>query len=674
MNEYYSSGQPELSARSTEMKDIDRATEVGIEEFGTTTNPFEHQTNALKARIFHGANRVEFAFFGQQKGRKEQPTPETFGKRERQDMRELADFNKVETTTHATVGVSGLSGLDMRQGVFDDRQRKESMEEIKRAIHFAAQATTGGAVVFHTGEAPRYMHGRNWDDTGVEFEMYPEEAERKVTYLADPHTKRLVAQVSGVDKIAIPILKRQNGNFVYLKDENDKDVVDEQLAAVDRIHKGRIPLYETTKDGDMKTKLITFNEFKNIRGKEYQEIEKRKPSEEELVKDFFYQQKFVDVMYSLYFGIRSEREYDEYINQRDKIKKSLKFYRELKEKVPESEWWKYKEQFPGRTDLHFVPTSEKDPVDYLEKAFKENERHIAYSKELALHGRRTALEQLDIVQRSKLADEFAVGETAKSMAEIGEYAWMMTNKAHKDYKDGKANYDIKNPIYIAPENLFPETYGSHPDELKKLVIEGRKAMAKRLKSNYGMKEDEAEKLAKEHIRATFDIGHANIWRKYFVGKPGESLDQRDKRFNKWLLKKTKTLLKEGIIGHIHVSDNFGFHDEHLTAGDGNTPIKEFIEQAKKEGFDEFIVESGSFNPMTSLPDTWMHFDSPVYAMHMPGITPDRWTDPSSAPQHGWSNFFRSYFGKTEGPRYVVGDYAPSEDFKGAPFYTGVGLE
>jgi hypothetical protein len=261
------------------------------------------------------------------------------------------------------------------------------------------------------------------------------------------------------------------------------------------------------------------------------------------------------------------------------------------------------------------------------------------------------------------------------MAELGIYAWQMTEKAHKDFKAEKVGFDIKNPIYIAPENLFPETYGSHPEELKKIVINGRKEMEKELVSTFKMDEEKAKKIAKEHIKATFDISHANVWRKYFQSKPGESVESRDKRFNTWLLGETQKLLDDGIIGHIHVSDNFGFHDEHLTAGDGNAPLKEFIKQAKKAGLSEFIVESGSFNPTTSLPDTWMHFDSPVYAMHMPGFNESAWTDPTiGATRHGWNNFYRSYFGRTEGPRYVVGEFSPSEDFKGAPFYSGLGID
>jgi hypothetical protein len=144
-----------------------------------------------------------------------------------------------------------------------------------------------------------------------------------------------------------------------------------------------------------------------------------------------------------------------------------------------------------------------------------------------------------------------------------------------------------------------------------------------------------------------------------------SQEERDKKFNEWVLGKTEKLIKDGIVGHIHISDNYGFHDEHLTAGDGNAPIREFIKQAKKSGFAEFIVESGSFNPNISLPDTWSHFGMDVfgYGRHIPGFTPNSFTD-----------FRHGYFGHAGPPRYIFGEYGMSKEFLGEPFYSGLGLE
>jgi hypothetical protein len=589
-------------------------------------------------------------------------------------MRELAEFNKVETTTHATVGIQGLAGLNMQQRLFSDEQRKQAIDEIKRAIHFAAEATTGGAVVFHTGEAPRSMLSEFQEKGQPLFEMHPEEATREQFLLADPVTKKIIP-VKRDDRIAIPYIEKENGGYKYLRDENGEYVVDKTLEKYDPIHKGRIPIYETEPDGSIKVEVKSFNDWIKIRRKEYKQSGLKVPELKELVKDFYRVQAINQVQYYINFGRFSEGEYERLLDDRKKIIKSLNYYKDLKKKMPEEDWWKVKKTSPRAVDGGmFVPPEVEDPIEWLEERLGQFDTQINRQTEFDIMGKRQSLETLDMVNRSMNASDFAVEESAKSMAELGEYLWQQNEAAKKKYKKGELK-GVKNDLYLAPENLFPETYGSHPDELKKMVTTGRKAMSERLVSHYGMSKGRAQELAEKHIKATFDIGHANIWRKYFVAKDGESLENRDKRFNKWLLGKTKELLNEGIIGHIHVSDNFGFHDEHLTAGDGNTPIKEFIEQAKKEGLSEFIIESGSFNPMTSLPDTWLHFDSPVYNIHVPGFTQSWWTEPSlGATPQGFSNFYRSYFGRTEGPRYIVGDYAPSEDFKGAPFYTGIPID
>src|SRR3989344_5367812 len=644
MNEYYTNMDREMAPQSREMKEIDRAMDVGIEEIGTTSNPFQHQTDALKARIFHGANRVEMTFFGTEKGRKENPTPETFGKRERRDMRELAEFNKVETTTHATVGVQGLSGLDMRQQAFSDEQRKHAIDEIKRAVHFAAEATTGGAIVFHTGEAPRSFYSqlpdnaRNGDKL---FEMYPEEKEREQFFLADPLTKRVVG-VKRNDLIPVPIIKRESGRFVYLKDENGNYIVDESLKKYDHVHKGKTPVYELEKDGTVKVNLMKYNDWVGHRKKEYEAAGQSVPrSESEYFKDFYRTQALNQVQYYINFGRFHKGAYEKMLEEREKIQKALVFYRDLKKRVPEKDWW----QVQRETQVGlFIPPNVVDPVEYLEEMVSQVDRNIQRHTEYDIMGKRQSMETLEMVERLKPASDFAVEESSKSMADLGIYTWQMSEKAKK--QQGDTPMKLKNDLYLAPENLFPEMYGSHPDELRKLVQDGRAAMAKELKSKYGKNEEEAKKLAEKHIKATFDIGHINIWRKYFKSKEGESLEDRDKRFNKWLLDKTQGLIKDGIVGHIHISDNYGFHDEHLTAGDGNAPIKEFVEQAKKAGMSEFIVESGSFNPLTSLPDTWMHFNSPVYGIHVAGFTHDNWTDPSARP--AWGDVYRSYFGRTEG--------------------------
>jgi len=645
------------------MKEVDKLAAIEIDEFGASTNPFQHQTEALKARIFHGASKIEFGFFGHGKSSDKNFTPGSFGARERQDMRELAEFNKVETSTHASVGVSGLAGL--QQGRFDEHSRKEAVDEVKRAIHFAAEATTGGAIVFHTGEAPRPLYSdfaRYKEKDEARFQLFPEEKDEELHYLVDPVTKEIKMGVKENIPIAIPVAKRdKNGEVVYLKDENGNLVIDSTFAKYDKIHHGKIPIYDYNEEnGEIKTELITFKTYREQREKDIREKEGRKPTTQEreaIIKEFFQWQQTLQLQYSYGFGLQAEREYSRGLENREKIIKALNFYKDLKGKVGEDEWWKSKKVNPysrGEGGL-YIPPDVEDPITYLQESLNQTDRHLVYGRELALSGRRQAQEQLNMIDRSELIQTYAVKKTAESMGELGEYVWQM-NAQHKK--------DLQKDLYIAPENVFPESYGGHPDELKKLIDDGREQMAKRLMSYHGKSAAEAKKLAETHIKATIDIGHLNVWRKYFISKEGESLESRDKRFNKWVLDKTKDLVNKGYVGHIHINDNFGFHDEHLSAGDGNAPIKEFVEQAKKAGLKEFIVESGSINPMRALPDAWEHMGSSVYHAHIGG----------AGGQDTWADFWHSYFGKTEKPRYIVGSYAPSKDFRGEPFYTGLDME
>ena len=60
-----------------------------------------------------------------------------------------------------------------------------------------------------------------------------------------------------------------------------------------------------------------------------------------------------------------------------------------------------------------------------------------------------------------------------------------------------------------------------------------------------------------------------------------------------MLDQAERLVNEGYVGHIHLTDNMGFDDEHLTPGQGNVPMKEFLRRMEKAGIKDIIVEPGS---------------------------------------------------------------------------------
>jgi len=86
----------------------------------------------------------------------------------------------------------------------------------------------------------------------------------------------------------------------------------------------------------------------------------------------------------------------------------------------------------------------------------------------------------------------------------------------------------------------------------------------------------------------------------------------------------------------------------LTPGQGNAPIKEFVKLLKDKGYDDFIIEGGSFNAVNTLHDTWSYFGTPVYAAH---------------PRGSFRDFRQQHFEYKSTPLYIAGAYAPSNQFK-----------
>ena len=228
------------------------------------------------------------------------------------------------------------------------------------------------------------------------------------------------------------------------------------------------------------------------------------------------------------------------------------------------------------------------------------------------------------------------------------HAWEATRKKHLE----------KKPLMITMENIFPESYGSHPQELKNLITGARKQMTEMLVKR-GLNRNEAKKAAETHIKATIDTGHLNIWRKYWNDDPKKSVEENDRAFKQWMLKEVDDMAKKGMIGNVHLSDNLGYQDEHLTPGQGTTPVKEIVSILKKHGYKGPLTVEPGAAATTDVSDfhgvmkTWQLFGSPVYAAHAP-VRP--------APKATWSDIQYSYFGQTRAPYYIFGAYAPSQDW------------
>lgn len=93
---------------------------LGPQDIGTTTHPMQNTVQSFGAKIREGAGKIEIGFLGQGKTNSQQPGPEAFGRLERQDIREMAEMNKIETSVHAAWHNGSLAGFT-REG-FTSRQ------------------------------------------------------------------------------------------------------------------------------------------------------------------------------------------------------------------------------------------------------------------------------------------------------------------------------------------------------------------------------------------------------------------------------------------------------------------------------------------------------------------------------------------------------------------------
>lgn len=567
----------------------------------------------LKANVFAGASTVELGFMGVGKGSRSTPTgvtPELYGKTEREDMRNVAKINDVTITTHATANIQGFAGLDP-QGGFKSEKREEALHEVERAIDFAADVAQGGPVVVHTGEFPRPLY-----EADPKFKAYHDEEKRAPVYLVN----KVTGKIQPIERDRkIPFAEYDSKEKKYKRDE---------------------------KTGELKVEM-----------KDYTELEKEF---KEKPKDF--RDKFNDKPEKYFFSKfseervnTSEAQAEYYDRQARDLNKNLKQIKTLKDYYeggkPGYEEYK-KDIIKPILSSGQQRALDENPKKFFDDQLKDLERIKEYYEGGAVGFKQQAESAKEEIKSIMPIRDYAIKKSTETIAEAAVTAY-----------DRERAQKLKKTLFIAPENIFPESYGAHPQELKKLIINSRQDMIKKLTKPFiedqpnpyyhrGVSQSQAKKIADDHIKATFDVGHANTWKKFFVRKKNETLVQHDKRFKNWMQNQVKDLQKQKIIGHVHLSDNFGFYDEHVTPGEGTAPIKEFVKQLQKDKFKGvMVVEPGAQEEgkiFDALKGAWRTLSSPAYRLDTTGMA---WTDVEG-----------SYFGRTGSPTYVVGDYAPSKDW------------
>ena len=682
--------------------------ELGIKDIGMSVPMGISASNVagIYSKIRMGAGNIEIQFPGYRTGSRNAQTPEMLGEDQRQAIRELSMANEVKFTTHASFQLMGMMGRDER-GNFSLYNATQDLFELKRAIDFQGDLG-GGSVVIHSGEFERPMTDMYLDDESGKINLARDSSGRLMFRqahrqevdarfeLLDDRTSAKIETVQKDRLVAHPTWNKAEKEY-WGYDNSDKPESQKQKILIrqgDYINyegkkildpydplNGRVPRFNTeTRLFDVRLK--SFDDFKKEAEEYNQYFEKkfgRKPDyyekwypEEAYIKATLDSQESVARGWSLQYS----RDAQSQIKSLQKLEEARKFYENLDKSIPEDEKWKILRQ---DTELYsltqgFAAPETKHPLELIDKAIFTAKRNLDFNRSTAAGQEQQAIDtnitKKHIITPIKRLERHGV----RLYAEAGIHALRKTS-------------DPNNPVTVAVEHIFPERFGGHLEELKWIIKKSRESMVDMLTKPeieygaslapetidkekldkgimqpnpyyMGVSREEAQELAQRHIKATLDTGHINLWRKYWQEDPRLNKEQNEDAFKRWVLNQVESLAKEKMVGNVHLADNYGYHDDHLAPGQGNSPIKEIMSILKKHGYEKAITVEPGADASTDLSDfhglmkTWRFFGSPVYGMGFRG---------SGVPQ-SWADVQYSFFGQNKPPYYVFGPYAPSNDW------------
>ncbi len=728
----------QVFSESMGVKDIGMSVPMGIAAANV---------EGVAAKIRSGVVNMEIGFPGAFGGQRNAQTPEMYGREQRVALRELAKVNEVKFTTHAAYNVMGMMGQD-QQGNFSLTSAHAARKEVERAIDFASDVAGGGSVVVHTGEFERPLTqiypqirpeegvvGHLYDDQGNLVKNWARDESGRLLFkkrqteagdfnyvLLDDRTGQVFSTVQGDRLQPVPIWRRAKEDYYGVTQDGKKvkihkgDYIDYENRIIEDpyevlydlkhdlpeghvvSHKGgRVPELDP-KTGRFKTRLMSIHDFEE-EAKEYNAYyeklrgnsplwNKKKTGKEMFLKSNLETQAGHARGWALQYG----QDVEQQMHAIKKLKDLRKHYEKIDASLPAEEKWKIlkHDDYLMRITGGLLHPESKDPLQFIDEQLKEARKRLEFAQQSSASQELQAEEIYETMRHLTTPEKHFETHTAKEYALAGIHAY-------------ERSTDPRKPVVLTLENIFPERYGGHPQELKEIVYTARRKMTDMLtnkempwtgsegdymertgKGPYdrkvykpgpnpyyraGMSRQEAEKVAERHIKATFDSGHLNMWRKYYIHDPNKSTEENEQDFNKWMLNQMEDLARSGIIGNVHLTDNMGYQDDHLAPGQGNVPVKEIMKVLQKYGYrDAITVEPGADattdqGDFYGLMKTWRHLGAPIYGLGSGfGV---------GAPPRNWSHVQQSYFGRSYSPYFVFGAYAPSNDWT---LWSGVPLE
>ncbi len=600
-----------------------------IDQLGETvpehdpTGRFKNIIQTTQAAIRGGAGTVQLVLMTPPEsaigGR-----PKAYGKEVRETLKEVALANKVNIAgVELPTGLNNLSGFDYQNLVFSDEKRKNSLDEVKDAIRFAADVGQGGGVDIVSWEFPRGVNEAPWQEKDpLSKGKFEQVGEQRIGWLVDRRTGRTVQ----FRKDEIQHLPYDPTNFKEL---------------------------EQPKPGEkLELKKFTWEDFK--RWKDVENEKRARENKPLITAEELYVAKQLEGQIKTAKGWQSHNEgqAEMALREKERIEKALKegIDPETKQKLTE----KNRE----------VLENEKNRLEDRRKDFW----HSAYGQA------QQAAELEERRDNLKPIEDYALWRSTRTYAEAGM-------EAMRTYEQGRAKGTITKPLYVGPEIGWPGYYGSHPEEFIKIVKKSREEMINlitkptmkvpdsvkgetEVKNPYWdptINREQAKELADKHIKGLFDTSHMGMWLAHFkpetdpqTNKP-ETEDRRMERFKKWYLDEVKKIADAGVVGGIQLVDSMSAAHGHLPPGEGIFPVFEAAKIFKEKGFSGFLVSEGheeeKFGEGRIRMKTWQHGGAGVGAGYFSG------------PPMRWGQVTQAYFGRTYSPMFMFGGYAPSNEFK-----------
>ena len=607
--------------------------------------------------------------------------PETYGKEARQDIKRLAEVNEVDIqSVHAPPDKTGLSGWDGRpDGSFRREIADDVVNTMKSSVDFAADVTHGGSVVVHLGEMPRSV-----TEADAKFHDYDDSEPNKQISLADASSGKIIS----VDR-----------NF---------EVPDYQLDPETNLPKGswdetdpENPVYKmptgTKKFEDFKQEVTT-NKEKFLEDYDLQETGEYTGTQftpdqlaEQAVLKGYFKKQIDQLNVSL---AEANGELYQFTQQKKKAFEDLGYDEETKRDNDEKkEVWIRKAKRKAAEDGVNLTDEQAEELrnDEIKGTSRFYDTRINPLKSKIFQ----VSQDLDQRDRSyhnlKPLEEVGLKKTADSLAKLGIYAMEKTKEKNLD-----------RPLTITPENLMPNTYGGHIDEVVKVIEKARQEFVQRLseskiKDPFGRMvkvenpEDpdkpkevvaeienpyyspefagpegkaKAKKLAEKHIKATLDFQHLGMWSKHFKVDPNNATPEQKKKlaagmfeevrieqFGEWYKEQVAKITdKPGILGNVHVVDGMGRGHVHLPLGQGvnTTLIGDALTELRDKGFDVPLVSEGwQEGEDRALLETWANSKRQMYT-----------TD--SGPVY-WNQMQNAYIGAGRPPEYFFGKNVPNQE-------------